>query len=174
MNQKLETENLFLVACDKETLEAAIAGNQQLAKLLSVAVPENWTEFGTQALSYALEKICSAADEQGWWTYFPIHKNDNTLIGSGGYAGKPDSNGRVEIGYEITGDYRNKGLATEFVNALLKNAFAHENVKAVQAHTLADENASTKVLAKCGFIKTEEIDHPEDGKLWKWELKKQL
>jgi [ribosomal protein S5]-alanine N-acetyltransferase len=168
----LETKNLFLISCDKETLEFAIEGNQQLAKHLNLTVPENWTEFGTPALKYSLEKITSGENEQGWWTYFPIHKADKKLIGSCGYKGAPDTNGIVEIGYEIAGDYRNQGLATEVVSVLIKNAFANENVKAVQAHTLAEINASTKVLAKCGFVKIQEIDDPEDGKIWQWKMKK--
>lgn len=46
---------------------------------------DNWTEFGVSALQYSLDKLSENEDEKGWWTYFTIHKQDNKLIGSGGY-----------------------------------------------------------------------------------------
>ena len=173
MEQILETENLILLTGDKHLLKSAIAGNAQLEKHIKFSVPENWTEFGKPVLECSLEKINASRDEQAWWTYFPIHKHDRKLIGCGGYKGKPNAEGCVEIGYEIAGDYRNKGLATELAQALVQNALKDPRTKIVQAHTLAEENASTKVLIKCGFTKTEELEDPEDGLLWKWELRKQ-
>jgi RimJ/RimL family protein N-acetyltransferase len=51
-------------------------------------------------------------------------------------------------------------------NGLIANAFADSRIKLIIAHTLGAENASTKVLAKCGFQKVEEINDPEDGLIW--------
>ena len=167
-NIKIETQNLILIACDVQTLEIAIAGNQQLSQHIKATVPDNWTEFGSRALKYALDKLKSGEDESGWWTYFPIHKSDNKLIGSCGYKGKPNENGEVEIGYEISNTYRNKGLATEISKALVDNAFNFESVKSIQAHTLGEINPSTKVLLKSGFKKIDDIQDKENGTLWKW------
>lgn len=167
---KIETSNLVLIGCNKEILESALVDNQKLADLLRITVPANWTEFGSGPIKYTLEKI-SSANELGWWTWFPVHRKDNTLIGTGGYKGSP-VNGMVEIGYEIIPAYRNKGLATEFANALITHAFTFSYIHTVTAHTLAEVNPSTKVLSKCGFIKIDEINDPDDGLIWKWELKK--
>jgi RimJ/RimL family protein N-acetyltransferase len=41
------------------------------------------------------------------------------------------------------------------------------------AQTLPERNASNRVLEKCGFQQVAEIDHPEDGKVWEWEMKAQ-
>jgi [ribosomal protein S5]-alanine N-acetyltransferase len=152
-------------------LVTAINGNSALEIYMKVVVPMNWTEFGTSALQYAVDRL-NDVDEAGWWTYFPIHKQHNKLIGSGGYKGKPTDDGIVEIGYEISSEYRNRGLATEFVNALVGNAFSFQKVCAILAHTLGENNASTKVLLKCGFRKVAQYTDPEDGLLWKWELKR--
>lgn len=165
----IETQNLLVIPCDREISATALKGNDALEALLKVEVPENWTEFGNQAMQYALDKL-KDSDEAGWWTYLPIHRENNTLIGSGGYKGKPSDEGIVEVGYEITTDYRNKGLATEFVSALLKNVLSDERVKFIIAHTLGEDNASTKVLRNTGFIKVSEINDPDDGLLWKWEF----
>lgn len=168
----IETENLRLISCDLEILEAAIQGNEMLSKKIQSIVPENWTEFGLEAFQYSLERLKESEEERNWWGYFPIHKLDNRLIGSGGYKGKPTHDGVVELGYEIIPDYRNRGLATEMTNGLIENAFKDYRVKSIIAHTLGQKNPSVSVLMKCGFKKVGEIDDPEDGLIWRWELTK--
>ena len=169
----IETKNLKLIPCDTDILKAATQGNEILAKKLNANVQDNWTEFGVGALQYSLDRLSESEDEKDWWTYFPIYKQDNKLIGSGGYKGKPTNEGIVELGYEIAPDYRNRGLATEMTKGLIENAFKDERVKSIIAHTLGQDNASTTVLQKCGFKKVEEINDPDDGLIWKWELEQQ-
>jgi RimJ/RimL family protein N-acetyltransferase len=169
----IETERLQLLPCGTELLRSAIQGDQQLAQHLGVAVAENWTEFGVGPLQYALEKLAGNTAERGWWTYFPIHKADHKLIGSGGYKGRPSAAGSVEVGYEIAPAYRNQGLATEMTRGLIEQAFKHPSVTAIIAHTLGQENPSTRVLAKCGFEHVETIHDPDDGLIWKWSLRRQ-
>jgi RimJ/RimL family protein N-acetyltransferase len=135
----IETEILRLIPCDAETLKSAIAGNDQLAKRLGVTVADNWTEFGVESLQYSWERLLEDPINFGWWTYFPVHKQDNKLIGSGGYKGSPTDAGTVEVGYEIAAAYRNKGLATELINGLISNAFADSRIKLIIAHTLGAE-----------------------------------
>ncbi len=168
----IETENLRLIVCDTEILKEAISGNENLSKKLGVTVLDNWTEFGVGALEFSLKKLSENENESGWWTCFPIHKKNNRLIGSGGYQGKPTIEGTVEIGYEITSDYRSCGFATEMAMGLVENAFKYDRVNSIIAHTLGKENSSTKVLTKCGFDKIEEINDPDEGIIWKWELKR--
>jgi RimJ/RimL family protein N-acetyltransferase len=54
---------------------------------------------------------------------------------------------------------------------MVQYAFRSAKVRIVRAHTLPQPNASTRVLTKCGFIKTGEVIDPEDGLVWCWELK---
>jgi len=169
---QIETENLKLIPCDTEILRSAIKGNENLAHKLKVIVPDNWSEFGIGILQYSLDRLLESEEENNWWMYFPIHKQDNKLIGSGGYKGKPTPDGTVELGYEIASDYRNRGLATEMTKGLIDNAFKDNRVKSIIAHTLGKESPSTKVLQKCGFMKAEEINDPDDGSIWRWQLKR--
>ena len=99
-----------------------------------------------------------------------IHQQDRTLAGLGGYKGPPDPQGMVEIGYQIYEPYRNQGLATEAANGMINRAFEHPDVNLVQAHTLAEENASVRVLKKCGMVFTGAFDDPDDGPIWQWQL----
>lgn len=168
----LETKRLKIFQCDEEILEEAIKGNSNIAAKLNVETQDNWTEFGKEALQYAHNKLKENNSEKGWWTYLPVLKSENKLIGSGGYKGSPTNKGEVEIGYEIAPEFRNQGLATEMTEALVKNAFECSQVKLVSAHTLGEFNASTQVLLKCGFVKVDELNDPDEGSIWKWELQK--
>lgn len=169
----LNTKRLLLLPATIDTLAAAIEGDTALAHLLQVNLPDQWTEFGTPVFQYALDKISTEPKSAGWWTYFPILKASNTLIGSCGYKGPPRA-GEVEIGYEIAPAYRQQGYATEMVGALIKNAWQHPEVNTICAHTLPEENPSTRILLKYGMKKTAAIDDPEDGTIWRWELKRRF
>ena len=53
---------------------------------------------------------------------------------------------------------------------MIDYAFTHEEVNAVIAHTLAEKNASTNVLQKVGMTFSTELDNPEVGKIWRWQI----
>lgn len=167
----IQTTRLSLISGDVDILQSAIDGDETLSRKLNAAVADDWTEFGPMAFQFALDMLLKDPDECLWLTYFPVIIDGHVLIGSGGYKGKP-SEGIVEIGYEIAPAYRNRGYATEYCMALINNAFQHPAVKMVIAHTLGHENPSTSVLRKCDFEKVDEINDPEDGLIWRWELKK--
>ena len=59
---------------------------------------------------------------------------------------------------------------TRVAQALAHYAFRSGRVSLVRAHTLPQENASTRVLTKCGFDFVGEVIDPEDGLVWRWEL----
>lgn len=168
MQLQARTQRIGLLNCDLELLKTLLEGDDELAAYLGCEVPENWSEFGSPAFSYALEKIQAIPRSQPWWVYLPIHLPSNTLIGSCGFKGLPDENGMVEIGYEISTPFRNQGLATEVTALLLELAYRSPEVKSVQAHTLAEENASVKVLRKNGFAFVAAIEDPEEGAIWRW------
>lgn len=168
----IETQRLKLINCNLQILNVIFEGNQALANALQISVSDNWATFGEQPFRYTDNKLKDFPEDAIWWTYLILHKKNNTLIGSCGYKGKPDENGMIELGYEIKVAYRNKGLATEAAKALIENAFKNENVKIASAHTLAEENASVKVLRKCGLQFVDEIFDKEDGNLWFWKLNK--
>lgn len=167
----IQTTRLSLISGDVDILQSAIDGDETLSIKLNVVVADGWTEFGPMPLRYSLDMLAKDPEEQKWLTYFTVLKDKQILIGFGGYKGKP-ADGIVELGYEIAPDYRGHGFATEYAQALIVHAFKEPNVQMVIAHTLAHENPSTSILKKLGFAKIEEINDPEDGLIWRWELKK--
>lgn len=168
MQKVILMPRLKLIAADVALLQAATEGNEALAKMLDATVPDNWTEFGVGAMHYALEQLLRDTSGANWWAYFPVHLNDNLLVGSGGYKGSPTPEGIIELGYEIAPDYRNQGLATEMARGLTDNAFTYSHIHCVMAHTLAEENASARVLRKCGFNQIAALEDPDDGPIWQW------
>jgi RimJ/RimL family protein N-acetyltransferase len=86
------------------------------------------------------------------------------------FNGAPDAAGAVEISYVIAPAYTGRGYATEAARLLIAHATASGQVRTVQAHTLPEKNASTRILEKCGFQYRGAVSHPEDGLIWLWEL----
>jgi RimJ/RimL family protein N-acetyltransferase len=152
----IQTKNLQLVPQSREEVRAYI---EQLPSHDRAEVSPAWL---------ALLDASSAMDP--WIHGFVLlHQTSNSTVGKCGFKGPPDDNGTVEIAYGVAPDHQGKGYATEAAAALVTYAFSHEHVRVVRAHTLPEANASTRVLAKCGFQRIGEVNDPEDGLVWRWE-----
>ncbi len=167
----IETQRLQLIPCELSHFEAILNDEQKLASLLQVSLAEDWLGFDAaiEAMAPAYEHQKAHPEIFGWWTYLFVHKPDRTLIGLGGYKG-PVQKGVVEIGYEIAPAYRRQGLALEAAHGMTRNAFANPEVESVDAHTLPDRNASTRVLEKLGMKFVETVHDPQDGEIWRWSV----
>jgi RimJ/RimL family protein N-acetyltransferase len=102
----------------------------------------------------------------GFWI---IEKATGQIVGGAGFKGAPDGDGMVEIAYGVVPSREGQGYATEAARALIHFATADPRVKTLRAHTLPEANASTRVLAKCGFVHVGPVVDPEDGPVWRWE-----
>jgi ribosomal-protein-alanine N-acetyltransferase len=107
-----------------------------------------------------------------WLPYLFLFRPDQALVGLGGFKSVPDSSHQVEIGYSVAPAYQGRGFATSAARQLIQIAFESELVDCVCAHTLAEPNASVRVLEKCGMTKVSEANDSEVGKVWKWEIHK--
>jgi len=164
----LHSDRLRLINADATVLQKIIEGDLALGQYLNAIVRFGWSEFGDRVFHYALDQILEKPDTAHWWTYLPVHQANNELIGSCGFKGPPDDQGRVELGYEIRTNYRNHGLATELTACLLDFAFEQVDIQLVQAHTQGDSNASCRVLLKNGFVKGQHMLDADAGAIWKW------
>ena len=98
-----------------------------------------------------------------------VHQASQIVIGQCGFKGPPDADGTVEIAYGIAPEHQGQGYATEAAEALTRYAFEDPHVHIVRSHTRPEQNASTRVLAKCGFQWIGEVVDPDDGLVWRWE-----
>ncbi|HEY5884004.1 MAG TPA: GNAT family N-acetyltransferase [Pyrinomonadaceae bacterium] len=168
----IETNRLKLIPCDLPHFEAILKEQQQLASLLNVKLAKDWLEFDAaqEAMQPSYQHLESHPEILGWWTYLFVHKPDQTLIGLGGFKGLVNDEGVVELGYAIAPDYRRRGLASEATLGMIQYAFAHPEIKRVDAHTLPEKNPSTGVLEKVGMKFVGPVHDPDDGEVWHWSL----
>jgi [ribosomal protein S5]-alanine N-acetyltransferase len=122
------------------------------------------------ALQYILNQIQASQLWQPWLPYQFVFRPDKALIGFGGFKSVPDFKRTVEIGYSVAPCYQSKGFATSAAYQLIEVAFESNLVDCVCAHTLAEPNASTRVLKKCGMTKVSETVDPDVGNVWRWEI----
>jgi RimJ/RimL family protein N-acetyltransferase len=111
-----------------------------------------------------------SAPRDPWVHGFHVVNDAGHTVGLGSFKGPP-VDGTVEIAYAIEPDQQGKGHATGAARALVAFAFASGEVRVVRAHTLPGGVASQRVLLKSGFQKTGEVVDPEDGPVWRFEIK---
>jgi RimJ/RimL family protein N-acetyltransferase len=152
----LESENLRLIVSDPAEV---------LAWVDSMS-PDDRAEVSAEWL----DRVRRTTVPDPWTCGFNmLHRETGTTVGSCAFKGPPDSSGVVEIAYGVKPEHQGKGYATEAAAGLVKYAFA-SGVHTVRAHTLREDNASTRVLTKCGFANIGEVVEPDDGLVWRWEL----
>jgi RimJ/RimL family protein N-acetyltransferase len=79
---------------------------------------------------------------------------DGTAIGSIGFYGPPDAEGRVTVGYGLVPHSWGNGYGSEALGGLVRFCRAHPEVRTMLADTHHDNRASQRVLAKNGFVLT--------------------
>jgi len=148
-------------------MDAALAGDEALARALGHDVVSGWATF-REALPPTRNALVEHPNGHTWGTRLFVSGEPPELVGWGGFKGPP-SDGVVEVGYEIAVARRGHGLATAAANAMVAEAFADDRVTKVIAHTLPERNASTRVLEKVGF--TYEAAAAENGEaVWRYAL----
>src|SRR3954469_20398848 len=167
----IQTSNLILAAHLPRHLRALLRGPDEFENVAGLRAAEGIHEQVLEASADFKERVQTAKQSDPWQFGFAvIHKIDNVLIGTGGFPGPPDSEGVAEIAYGIAPAYQGCGYATEVAKALCAFVTRDPRVKKIRAHTLAEPNASTRVLEKCGFTKIGETIDPENSlTVWRWE-----
>jgi ribosomal-protein-alanine N-acetyltransferase len=102
------------------------------------------------------------------WIGF-LAEEDGRIVGGCGFAA-PAAGGEAEIAYFTFPGNEGRGIATRMASALIESAKDAAVDVVFTAHTLAEENASTRILGKLGFRCLGVVMHPEDGAVWKWRL----
>lgn len=149
-----------------EWAEALAAGDAVFTERFGVPVEADWSGF-PEALPILLEAARSETPPE--WGPHLFFDQDGALVGNGGWKGRP-RDGTAEIGYAVAPARQRRGIATAAVRELVERGRS-AGLQTVVAHTLAEENASTKVLTRCGFERVAELIDPDEGPVWRWELR---
>lgn len=97
---------------------------------------------------------------------------NGTLVGNAGFKGRP-IDGKIEIAYATFPAFQQQGIASAICHALVKLAKSADPSVRVMARTLPEENYSTRILKKNGFVFQDTVTDPDDGEVWEWEYKGQ-
>lgn len=166
---------ISLVLHTPEHLWALLEGAEVYERQFHMKVAPGVRDFliGPEVSADFLARLKSNPPPDPWKDGFGVlHTAEDTIIGFGSFTGPPTSDGMVEIAYGIAQGYQGRGYATEAAQALIAYASATGKVRTICAHTLPEQNASTRVLLKCGFALSGEVIHPTDGPVWRWELRR--
>jgi [ribosomal protein S5]-alanine N-acetyltransferase len=81
------------------------------------------------------------------------------VIGSIGFHGPPDDQGRLEVGYSVDPDHRRQGYTSEAVRALFDWAHAAQGITTFVASISPDNEPSLRLAQGFGFRQVgEQID----------------
>jgi RimJ/RimL family protein N-acetyltransferase len=92
---------------------------------------------------------------------------EGACVGTCAFTHAP-RDGVVEIAYYTFPGNEGRGVATRMAGRLVAVARASDPAVLVTAHTLPEENASTRVLRRVGFVLVGTAIHEEDGQIWIW------
>lgn len=79
-------------------------------------------------------------------------KGKRRVVGTIGFHGPPDAQGRAEIGYSVDPDYRRRGLAREAITALFDWAGEAHGIHRFVASISPTNEPSLRLAAGFGFV----------------------
>ena len=168
----ISTSRLTLVPWTPELVLGLVEQPARFAELAGFPAAEGLRDFfvSGEASPEWLARLRSSSGPDPWrYGFFLVDRESRIVVGTAGFKGPPDRDGVVEIAYATVPAHEGRGFATEAAGALVDFAFASGRVRLAIAHTLPTPNASTRVLAKCGFKFAGDVVDPEDGPVWRWE-----
>lgn len=150
----IESARMRLVALTAELAALQVSDRERFFDALGVEFEASWPpELATpESLEDMSAALAANPADAGWYQWVYISPVMNRLVGMGGFKGGPGADGEVEIGYSMLSSFREQGLATEGVEALLEWAYGHDGVRQVVAFTQTERIAAQRVLEKAGFL----------------------
>ena len=158
---RLVTERLDLVPADGELARCDLEDPQRFAQQLGARIPPSWPP---ELLAEAREPLAAMMEKDpgltGWMLWYWLLREqadasaanfDFTLIGVGGFKGRPSAAGMIEVGYALLPEFQRAGLGSEGLRALLAWGFSHREVHRITAETLPGLTGSIRLLKKAGF-----------------------
>ena len=163
---KLTTDRTILLPIDMEMMNAISNGTQK--QLSEYYYNDEWPDNDFKEALPEFEELLKKNGNDGFNIWLIIEKENNLIIGSAGYIGKPDEKGNIEIGFGIVPSRRGKGFCNEAVNALIKWGLSRDEVNGIIARCDKSNIASRKTIEKLGF---EYLGEKDDLFTWKLEKK---
>lgn len=170
---ELNTERLKIIPLNIEQFKLYGSNPAKLDEQLGLVEShtEKYDDEMEREIGKVLDKVLQSMEKNPynstWFTMWQIIlKEENKIIGTCGFSGLPDSEGKIEIGYALKPKYQKKGFMPEAMREMIRFAFMHNKVRVVIAQTPENLLPSQKLLQAFNF----EQDFVKDG-IITWNLK---
>ncbi|MFL5680814.1 MAG: GNAT family N-acetyltransferase [Chloroflexota bacterium] len=154
----IRTERLELVSFSPAVMRAVLDNDlAAAAEQLGATVPSDLRERLGELFLIRLDDIDRDASVQPWVARAMVLTDEQgvrRLVGSVGFHGPPNDDGRVEVGYHVEPEFRRRGFATEAVRALLDWAWREHSISRFRASVAPTNMASLAVVGGLGFRQT--------------------
>jgi RimJ/RimL family protein N-acetyltransferase len=148
----------FMRALQARDAETA---NREAGALVPAAFAEHLDDF----IRYRLSQLDADPSIRKWLGRVMVLTDESGVrhvIGSIGFHGPPDAQGRLEIGYRVEPAYRRRGFAREAVRGMLDWAASTHGIHWFIASISPTNEPSRRLAAGFGFVETgshmDEID----------------
>ncbi|MDO4164853.1 MAG: GNAT family N-acetyltransferase [Bacteroides sp.] len=81
-----------------------------------------------------------------------VRREDDAVVGTIDITDFVPLHARGEVGIAVMREYQGKGYATDALNLLCDYAFGFLHMKQLTVHITADNAASLRLFASCGFV----------------------
>ena len=163
----IRTPRLELVHLSVRAMRALLARDLVAAELeIGASIPEGFPDHLDHFLRYRLAQLDADPTILRWLARAMVLTDAagvRRVIGTIGFHGAPDEQGRLEVGYRIEPEYRRRGYTREAVRAMFDWAAAEEGVHRFVASIRPDNEASLGLAAGFGFVQVGEQMDEIDG-----------
>lgn len=159
-NISINTRRLRIVPMTYDFVLRVMSNDPSAYSLIDAVKTEMWPETADikDILHIIRDSLSNKPNPDGFDAWLFISKEDNSIVGDGGFKGTPDKNGIIDIGYAVVEAQRRKGFAMEAVSALINWGLSQDGVTAVTADCLDDNIPSIKILRKLGMVEIDRKD----------------
>lgn len=122
---------------------------------VGASIPDGFSDHLDHFLRYRLAQLDADPTILGWLARAMVVTDEagvRRVIGTIGFHGAPDDQGRLEIGYRIDSAYRRQGLTREAVRGMLEWAASERGVHRFIASVRPDNEASLGLVRGFGFV----------------------
>jgi RimJ/RimL family protein N-acetyltransferase len=159
----IKTPRLELVSMSVPFMEALTEHNMSAAgEELGAYVPAWMADELENFLKYRLSQLRLDPTIRPWLGRAMVLTQDDgsrRAVGSIGFHGPPDAQGRLEVGYSVDPPFRRRGYASESVKALFDWAHREHGITRFVASISPDNEPSLRLTAAYGFRRVgEQID----------------
>ena len=150
----LETQRLLLLPASADLAEAAADFYRRNADFLRPFEPERQADFFTpEGQRVLLEREALERAEDRAYRYYLARREDPARVVGAISLGSLVRGGFQScfLGYKLDGDCLGRGYMTEAVGGMVRFAFAALELHRVEANIMPRNEASLRVVARCGF-----------------------